>query len=59
MLVSAQAPITPNFLSGSSGEIDVGPPLFTLLKLEMPTDGARSGWCDQPLSNLVNQVENM
>jgi hypothetical protein len=30
-------------------ELDVGPPLFTLLTLETLTDSARSGWCDQPL----------
>ena len=32
--------------------IDVGPPLLTLLRPEMPTDGARSGRCDQPLMPL-------
>ena len=26
------------------------PPFFTLLQPEMPTDGARSGQCDQPIS---------
>ena len=28
--------------------IDVGPPLFTLLQPEMPTDGVWTGRCDQP-----------
>ena len=27
-----------------------GPPLFTLLQLEMPPDGARTGGCDRPLT---------
>jgi hypothetical protein len=35
---------------GLCSEIDVGPPLFTLLRPEMPTDGVWTGWCDQPLS---------
>ena len=30
--------------------LDSGPPLFTLLQPEMPTDGVWIGWCDQPLS---------
>ena len=29
--------------------IDVGPPPFTLLQPEMPTDGVWTGQCDQPL----------
>ena len=37
-------------LLGIMFRIDVGPPLFTLLQPEMPTDGARSCRCDQPLS---------
>ena len=39
-------------LPGLCWEIDVGPPLLALLQPEMLTDGARSGWCDQPLSGL-------
>ena len=32
-------------------KLDVGPPLSTLLHLEMPTDGVKTGWCDQPLKH--------
>lgn len=28
---------------------DVGPSLFTLLQLEVLTEGVRTRWCDQPL----------
>ena len=35
---------------GLCSEVDVCSSLFTLLQLEMPTDGTRSGWCDQPLT---------
>ena len=49
--------ITPNFSSSSCREIaidyvqkiDVGPSFFTLLRLAMLADGARSDWGDQPL----------
>jgi hypothetical protein len=34
---------------GLCSEIDIGPPFFILLQPEMPTDGARSVQCDQPL----------
>ena len=34
---------------GLRSELDVSPPLFTLLQSEMPTDGVWAGWCDQPL----------
>ena len=34
-------------------EIDVGPPLFTLLHPEMMTNATKSGWCDQPLNWLI------
>ena len=58
MAHESHAPITPNFPSSSSRgncwklcwEVDVGSPLFTLLRPEMPTDGARNDRCDQPLS---------
>ena len=36
-------------------EIDVGPPLFTLLQLEMLTDGAWTSRCDQPLMPWSHQ----
>ena len=56
---SHHAPITPMFPSGPGyeicwgvcWEIDVSPPLSTLLQPEMLTDGARSGQCDKPLSD--------
>ena len=57
-------PITPNFPPGCSHEI-VGdyaekymlkPPLFTFLQLEMLTDDARSGRCDQPLKPGSHQT---
>jgi hypothetical protein len=46
-LMMSHASITPNFPSGLNHEIvgdyvqeiDVGPPLFTLLQPEMPTNG--------------------
>ena len=34
---------------GLCSNIDVGPPLFTLLQPEMPTDGVWTSWCDRPL----------
>ena len=38
-------------LLGLCSELDVGPPLFTLLQSEMQMDGAKSDcWCDQPLT---------
>jgi hypothetical protein len=54
----AHAPITSKKVScsnreiamGLCSEVDVGPPLFILLQSEMLTDGARSGWCEQPLT---------
>jgi hypothetical protein len=39
-------------------KIDVGPPLFTLLQSEMLTYGARSGWCNQPLTLCYFLVVN-
>ena len=35
---------------GLCSRIDVGPPVFTLLQHEMPTDGVWTDQCDQPLS---------
>ena len=37
---------------GLCSEVDVGPPLSTLLQLEMLTYGAKSGWCDQPFAQV-------
>ena len=53
----SQTPITPKISIqfqpwnwwGLCWELDVGPPLFTLLQPEMPTDGVWTSWCDQPL----------
>ena len=42
-------PVPPNCW-GLCSKTNVGPPLFTLLQPEMLTNGARSDWCDQPLS---------
>ena len=42
-------------LMGITLLIDYGPPLFTLLQLEMPTDGAKSGQFDQPLMARSHQ----
>jgi hypothetical protein len=36
---------------GLCWEVDVGLPLFPLSQLEMPTDGAMSGRCDEPLNS--------
>ena len=41
---------------GLCSNIDVGPPLFTLLQLEMPTDGARSDRCDEPHKPWSHQI---
>ena len=38
---------------GLCWEIDVGPPLLTLLQPEMPTDDAGSGKCDQPFVCII------
>ena len=37
-------------------KIDVGPPLFTLLQLEMSKDGVRTGPCDRPLMLQPHQI---
>ena len=42
-------------LMGITLLIDYGPPLFTLLQLEMSTDGAKSGQFDQPLMARSHQ----
>ena len=41
---------------GLCWEIDVGPPLFTLLQPELPTNGVRIGCCDQPLKFRSHQT---
>ena len=43
---------------GLCSEIDVGPPLFTLLQTEMLTDGVWTGRCDQPLRLWSCWVQN-
>ena len=39
--------------SGLCQEMDVDPPLFTLLQLEMLTDGVGTGWRDQSLNQFI------
>ena len=41
---------------GPCSNIDVDPPLFTLLQQEMPTDGVITGWCDRPLMPRSHQT---
>lgn len=57
--------ITPIFLPGFQPwncwrlccwEIDVGPPFFTLFQPEMLTNGARTGWSDQPINMLLSML---
>ena len=61
---ASHAPITPNFFIrfqlwncwGLCLQLDVAPPLFTLLQPEMPTDGVITGWCDRPLMPRSHQT---
>ena len=62
--LAPHAPITSKFVFGSRlwycwklcWKIDGGPPFSTLLQSEMPTNGAWSGWCDQPLVPRSHQT---
>ena len=45
-------------LLGLCSRIDLGPPLFTLLQLEMPTDGARIARCDRYLVPRSQQTSH-
>ena len=42
---------------GLCWEVDNGPPLLILLRLEMLTDGARTSWWDEPLNGTNDREE--